>query len=320
MRWLRFGFYTLLLCVALAILLVQEKYLSQGADWEFIVPGRQTRIEAIGDTRYLPAAERKVFAESDLFEGKQPPDPSDWLANHREPGQTFNQFLQTRRNLFQAPRDTLYVQPIGDFSPQASEVLHQVIEYAEVFFDAPVELLEPVDSSAMGVTTRKRSNPKRTQLLTSDILKWLTGDLPPDAYARIAVTMSDLYPDPDWNFVFGQASLRERVGVYSFHRYGEPETPQFLRRCLRVFSHETGHMFAFYHCVHYECLMNGSNHLNESDQAPLFLCPVCLRKLHTANPFDVRKRYERMGHFFGRNGLEKEARWVDRRLGSLGEG
>jgi archaemetzincin len=32
--------------------------------------------------------------------------------------------------------------------------------------------------------------------------------------------MEDLYPEPSWNFVFGQASLNERVGVYSFARYG----------------------------------------------------------------------------------------------------
>jgi archaemetzincin len=31
--------------------------------------------------------------------------------------------------------------------------------------------------------------------------------------------MEDLYPDPAWNFVFGQASLRERVEVFSFARY-----------------------------------------------------------------------------------------------------
>mgnify|MGYP000107882883 CR=1 FL=1 len=34
-----------------------------------------------------------------------------------------------------------------------------------------------------------------------------------------AVTMTDLYPSEDWNFVFGQASLRNRVGAYSFARY-----------------------------------------------------------------------------------------------------
>ena len=30
--------------------------------------------------------------------------------------------------------------------------------------------------------------------------------------------MTDLYLDDRWNFVFGQASLRGRIGVFSFAR------------------------------------------------------------------------------------------------------
>lgn len=31
--------------------------------------------------------------------------------------------------------------------------------------------------------------------------------------------MSDIYPRPSWNYVFGLASLSEYVGVFSFARY-----------------------------------------------------------------------------------------------------
>jgi archaemetzincin len=37
--------------------------------------------------------------------------------------------------------------------------------------------------------------------------------------AFLAITMEDLYPEPAWNFVFGQASLQLRVAVFSFARY-----------------------------------------------------------------------------------------------------
>jgi len=96
--------------------------------------------------------------------------------------------------------------------------------------------------------------------------------------------MTDLYPEPSWNFVFGQASLRERVGVYSFARYdsafyGEARDRDYetllLRRSCKVLAHETGHMFGLAHCIYFNCLMNGSNHLAESDRRPLHLCPVC---------------------------------------------
>ena len=43
--------------------------------------------------------------------------------------------------------------------------------------------------------------------------------------------------------------------------------------------HETGHMFGIKHCIHFSCLMNGSNHMEETDRRYPFLCPVCLRKI-----------------------------------------
>ena len=135
--------------------------------------------------------------------------------------------------------------------------------------------------------------------------------------------MEDLYPEPSWNFVFGQASLNERVGVYSFARYdpafygelrGKDYPALLLRRSMKVLTHETGHMFGLTHCVYFNCVMNGSNHLQESDRRPLHLCPVCLRKLQFSLDFDVVKRYEALAQFERQAGLEDEAGWVDRRL------
>lgn len=61
-----------------------------------------------------------------------------------------------------------------------------------------------------------------------------------------------MYPDPSWNFVFGQASLRKRVGVFSFAGYeplfsGEACTKEYwlLERSLKVLSHETALMSVF---------------------------------------------------------------------------
>ena len=33
-------------------------------------------------------------------------------------------------------------------------------------------------------------------------------------------------------------------------------------------THEIGHMFGIKHCVHFNCLMNGSNHEEENDSKP----------------------------------------------------
>jgi archaemetzincin len=117
------------------------------------------------------------------------------------------------------------------------------------------------------------------------------------------------------NFVFGVASLRRRTGVYGLSRYGGGGDALLLRRTLMVFAHETGHILGMEHCVRYECLMNGSNSLAETDRQPAFLCPECHEKLRWNAGFDPRKRYEALAGFFGREGLEEEAAFARRQAG-----
>jgi archaemetzincin len=123
--------------------------------------------------------------------------------------------------------------------------------------------------------------------------------------------------------VFGQASLRDRVGVFSFARYdpafygesrGRLYRQLLLQRSIKVLVHETAHMFSLAHCIYFKCVMNGSNHLQESDARPLSLCPVCLYKLHHSIGFDVTIRYRRLLEFYRKNGFGYEADWISRRM------
>jgi len=57
-------------------------------------------------------------------------------------------------------------------------------------------------------------------------------------------------------------------------------------------THEICHMFGLHHCYYFQCAMNESSSIAEAEQQPLFLCPVCLRKLHKVLKFDVSKRYQ----------------------------
>jgi hypothetical protein len=113
-------------------------------------------------------------------------------------------------------------------------------------------LLPRVPLTDIEVENRINENSGKLQLFTPHILAHLTRRLPADAFALAAVTAVALYPDEAWNFVFGQASLRTRVGVFSFARYDpaffdEPRSPGddalILRRMLEVLIHEVGHMF-----------------------------------------------------------------------------
>jgi archaemetzincin len=127
--------------------------------------------------------------------------------------------------------------------------------------------------------------------------------------------MIDLYPDPNWNFVFGQASLRNRVGVYSFARYtAECDAQLTLRRSLKVMAHEIGHMYGLTHCTYFECGLNGSNYLDESDRRPIHLCPVCLRKLHWSANIDPAERYMHLDQVYRSLGFLKSADFVRQRV------
>jgi archaemetzincin len=186
-----------------------------------------------------------------------------------------------------------------------------------------VVVLPPSDKAQNHVTSRRNPWTGQMQLLTGDILSALQARLPEDAFALLGITMTDLYPDPSWNFVFGQASPQAHVGVYSFARYDPSFYGQvsaansrklMLRRSYKVLAHETCHMFGIEHCVWFRCLMNGSNHLAESDARPLHLCPVDLRKLQWSIRFDVVERYRRLLDFHRQEDFEDETRWLDRRL------
>lgn len=78
--------------------------------------------------------------------------------------------------------------------------------------------------------------------------------------------------------------------------------------------HEIGHMYGLSHCIYFECLMNGSNHLQEADKRPSFLCPLCLNKLYFIMRFDNEKRYRKMMDFWGSHGLQAEVEWLQTRL------
>ncbi len=145
---------------------------------------------------------------------------------------------------------------------------------------------------------------------------------PADALAYVALTATDLWPGPGWNFVFGEANLRGRTGVWSLYRNGDPSQGEAafhlaLRRTLGTASHELGHILTMQHCTAFQCLMNGSNHQQERDQRPLHLCPVCLRKLCWNLQVEPIPYLTKLKTFCQTHDLGAEARWYEKAVAAL---
>ena len=121
----------------------------------------------------------------------------------------------------------------------------------------------------------------------------------------------------------------------------EKDEKLFFKRCIKVLVHEIGHLFGLKHCVYFECIMNGSNNLDESDEKPVYLCPICLHKLYfcrlirfyddnndMANdssdsaqskngfekPLDLVKRYRNLQNIYEKYQLLDEAKWFESRV------
>ncbi|XP_008056472.1 archaemetzincin-2 isoform X3 [Carlito syrichta] len=254
---------------------------------------------------------------------------SDWITSHPEASQDFEQFFSDPDRRTPSPdKRSIYLQSIGSLGKTriiSEEYIKWLKGYCEAFFyGLTVKLLEPVPVSATRCSFRVNDNTQNLQIhAVGHILKFLKKKKPDDAFCVVGITMIDLYPRDSWNFVFGQASLTDGVGIFSFARYGSdfyslhyegrvktlqktslrdysifddyyiPEiTSVLLLRSCKTLAHEIGHIFGLRHCQWLACLMQGSNHLEEADRRPLNLCPICLRKLQCAVGFSIAERYK----------------------------
>jgi archaemetzincin len=262
-----------------------------------------------------------------FFEKKRAPRASDWLGQFQERGQSFFAYVTGDPVRPSERRRSLVLQPLGPWSERHQRLLEALVEFMGIFFGAPARLAPGLPLPPFGYRLWDTGAGAKPQFQTGVLLdKVLAPRLPADAIACLGVTMADLFPSPAWNYVFGEASLERRVGIYSLVRYtpefaGEPDSPVarglLLRRACKTVAHETGHMFSMRHCPYYECLMNGSNTLDELDRSPGWMCPVCLKKLHWNLGFGLAERYRRLSGFYRRHGLTDWAAWTEARRAML---
>ena len=188
---------------------------------------------AIGSTEGIPRTMKRALIPGKAFELLPEPRQGEWLAEHPEPGQTFDQFVRSDPEKPAEQRNRIFLQPLGAFPKGLSPSVETLRAYACAFFAMDVEVLSPLMTDAAGIRERRNPYTGNRQILTTDILTVLKKRFSQNAFCALAITMEDLYPDPSWNFVFGQASFRERVGVFSFARYNPASTEKDPGRMIR---------------------------------------------------------------------------------------
>ena len=296
----------------------------------FTVPNASERKEAFGKPT-KGNLDNCVQNADRYWEPMREPKYGDWLEEHTEKGQTFDQFKTCLRNKVDKKRSVIYILPFsGDMD---EKFLSYLQNYCSAFFKGMVVKVLPA-KSASKLEVSSRSNPYTGQFQynAGQMLKKLISLIPSDAYCMIGISKEDIYPREGWNFCFGLASVSNRVGVFSFARYdpnfcdddtesGEEESScseteletivsnksMLHYRSCRVMAHEICHMFGIKHCIYYNCMMNGSNSSSESCRKPPYLCPVCLKKLQLAVAFDPVERYKQLSSIMMKEPVWKKA-------------
>lgn len=240
------------------------------------------------------------------------PQPGDWLYEHKEKGQTFSEYIKSTPLTISAERKIIFLQPLGNFSPEQKNIIQYTAEYLEIFFGLEVRISPIIDNSIVPDTARRIGREGNEQLLASYILNnVLMKRVPDNAIVYMALTEKDLYPKPSWNFVFGLASYRSRVGVTSIFRFSDYALDSTnyklcLGRLIKISSHEIGHMFSMKHCTYALCTMNGTNSISETDSKPNRFCSQCTGKLIWNLKVDQANRLKKLREFFIKHKLEDD--------------
>ncbi len=251
-----------------------------------------------------------IIAENDvkLF----PPKPGDWLYSYKEKGQSFEQFKNSKHIIPTKENNIIYLKPIGEFTSLQVKQTELVRQYLHIFFQLETKVMDNVSNDIIPKHARRIGSEDHEQFLAGYILdSILKKEKPNKGIALMALTEVDLYPKPEWNFVFGLASYRDKIAVSSVFRLQDEKLTEAnfdlsLARLLKICSHEIGHMFGLHHCIDANCAMNGTNSLSETDEHTIRLCSICQRKLSSGLKYDNAKRLKELEKYFKDNNLKAE--------------
>jgi archaemetzincin len=247
----------------------------------------------------------------------------EWLSCNREKGQTFQNYISLLKKSkgllsLNARKSTIDFHTFKiDENVLSDDILNGLREFIEIYFDLEVKLAQKPPPSADG--DYKIRVIRNDTIKTERALSVFKGFKNKSNACIAAITTHDLaYQD---HFVFGISDNELQVCVVSVHRYVQHliennafNDANLLKKAASVICHEIAHAFGLEHCIYYRCIMNGSNTLDEDDKLPLYLCPICLKKLHLLLNFSIEERYDKLKEFCLKNNFKSEYDWYKNRL------
>jgi archaemetzincin len=274
-------------------------------------PKIKTLVESKSDPYFVDIKVNDVKLAKPVF--------GDWLYTRKEKGQSFEQFINSKHIVPTKDENVVYLQPIGKFDSFQVKQIELVREYLEIFFQLKTKVLKTVSNDVIPKHARRIGDVGQEQFLAGYILEdVLKKEKPENGIGLMALTEMDLYPKPEWNYVFGLASFKDKIAVSSMYRMQkEADFNLCLERLLKICSHEIGHMFGLRHCIDANCVMNGTNSMIETDRHTLRLCSNCQRKLNSGIKYDNKKRLTELEKYFERNNLTEGKQLMEKDLKSI---
>jgi archaemetzincin len=233
------------------------------------------------------------------------PKEGEWRDIYREEGQTLSEYQASDPVRPEGPRTTIFLLPCLTRPPSDQGVLRGIATFLAAHFGREVRILEPMALPAAAYDAQRR------QFDVQRLVPRLRQALPADGLFLLAVTDRDLRL-PRMSYAYGWGSFRLRVGIVSLCRLESPRAPlDTRRRVLSIAAHEAGHCLSMAHCTFYRCLMNGARTLEETDERPLLLCPVCEAKVRWNLGGGAGARYAEVGRALADLGLARDSETAD---------
>lgn len=251
------------------------------------------------------------------------PKPGEWRYNRKEDFQKFEDFQKIKKIIPSENQKKIYLLPIGKFSELEWKEIEKTRDYLEIYFQLNTQIIPEFSDNVVPETERRSFEGRQEQLNAGYILEnILVKNKPKDASVLMGFTAKDIFPKKDWNYVFGLASYEAGVGITSIYRFHDGNLTQenftkSLERTIKISSHEIGHMFGISHCLQANCVMNGTNSLEETDSHFARACSLCQKKLNASLDLTKTKRLLELQIFFEKNNLFLEKKRVEKDLAIL---